>query len=112
MPITSIIDTSIKTPGAFMKVSLGVGARSAGDAAVKLLLFGNKTSSGTMIVAKVYPVYSEDDVKTYAGRGSELHLMVRATLRANPAATIYIVAVAESGGTAASGTLTFTAGPA
>ena len=111
MALTSVIPNSYKVPGTFLLVSLAVGPRSAGDAARKVLLFGNKTASGTATVAKTVAVFSEDDAKTLFGRGSELHLMCRAALLANPSVTLFAIPIAESAGASATGTLVYT-GPA
>lgn len=106
----SIISTSNKTPGVFMKVSLGVGQRSPGDNTRHVVLVGNKTSAGTMTVGVEEDVFSLDDARTRAGAGSELFCLVQAALEANPEASLKMMAITEAG-TAATGTLVFT-GPA
>lgn len=107
----SIIDKSNKVPGTYIEVLLGVGPRSAGDEARRILVVGNKTSTGTAVAGKIVLVPGEDDARTLFGGGSELFLMVRAAYRVFPGATIYAGVVAESAGTNASATITIT-GPA
>lgn len=101
----SIFDTSNKVPGSYIDVVFGVGARSAGDAARKVLLFGNMTSSGSATVAVSVFVASEADAISLFGPGSELHQMCRAAFTANPGVSLYAIPVVESAGTAASGTI-------
>lgn len=112
MALTSVIDTSNKVPGAYLQVSLGVGRRSAGSAAREVLLVGNKTASGSSAVEVVQPLYSLDDARTLFGAGSELFMMAKAAFEANPNVTLHGIAVTESAGTAATGTITLTSGPA
>src|SRR3989304_2118392 len=99
----SIFDTSNKVPGSYIDVVFGVGARSAGDAARRVLLIGNRTTAGSATVAVPVLVPSVDDAITLFGSGSELHQMAKAAFAANPGVTLYARPVAESGGTAASG---------
>lgn len=105
--LSSIISTSDKTPGAFLKVSLGVGAQSAAAAPIKVLVAGNKTSAGSKAAASISLVSSPDDAVAYYGQGSELHRMIRNVLRAYKGATVYGGIIAESAGTAASTTIVF-----
>jgi len=112
MALASIVDTSNKLPGSFLKVSLGVGSQSAAAAARRILVIGNKTSAGSKAAASITQTLSTDDAITYFGQGSELHRMIRNLLRAYPGANLYAGVVAESGGTAASTTIVFSGGPA
>ena len=111
MSLTSIIDTSIKLPGAFIQVSLGVGIRSPGAVPFRILLTGNKTSAGSAANGELKLLSGPDDAASYFGPGSELHLMAIACFKANPTATVYAIAI-TSAGTAAAGTLVFGAGVA
>ena len=106
--VDSVIAASVKRPGAFLQVTLGVGPVSPGDAPRKVLLYGNKTSAGTATVEQSYAVTSESLAKELFGAGSELHLMVKYALLSWPGVTLYAIAITESAGTAASGTLTYT----
>lgn len=108
MALTSIIANSNKVPGTYLKVSLGVGARSGGDNPQHVVCLGNKMSTGSMSVETEYDCLSEDDARTLAGARSELFWMVRAALKANPGVNLKIMAVAESAGAKASGTITVT----
>lgn len=105
--IASIIGTSIKVPGAYVKVTLGVGVQSAAAGAKRVMLFGNKTTAGTATVETSYPVTSVDDARTLFGAGSELFLMCKAALDAYPAITLFATPITASAGTAATGTIAF-----
>jgi phage tail sheath gpL-like len=105
--ITSILDTSDKRPGSYTRVSLGVGLRASGASTRHVELFGNKTSTGTATVGVEYDVFSEDDARTLFGAGSELFLMVKEAIAAWPGITLKCIAITESAGAAASGTLVY-----
>lgn len=105
MALSSILAAANKVPGTYLRVSLGVGVRSSGTSPRHLVLFGNKTASGTMDLAKEYDCFSEDDARTLAGAGSELFWLVKAAVDAYPGVALKIIAVTESAGTAATGTI-------
>lgn len=98
---------STKTPGVNISLILGGPGTSAGTAAKRLLVIGNKTSSGTMANATPTFFSSADAAGTYAGRGSELHRMALAVFAQYPAATLYGCAAADAAGTAATLVITF-----
>lgn len=108
MTLTSILAQADKVPGAYLRVSLGVGPRSSGSGPRELVLFGNKVAAGTMALETETDCYSEDEARTLAGAGSELFTMVRAALDAYAGATLKLIAVTESAGAAATGTIVVT----
>lgn len=110
MAITSIIPASNKVPRTYLKVSLGVGPRSSGEAPREVALFGNKTAAGTMALATETDCFSEDEARVLAGAGSELFLMAKVAIDTFPGVQLKLYAIAEAG-TAATGTIVFT-GPA
>ncbi len=107
MALTSIIAGSNKVPGIYLRVSLGVGARSAGENTRYVVIFANKTSAGTGTVETEYDIFSEDDARTIGGAGSEAYWMCRAAIKANPSVAIKLILITASAGTAATGTLVF-----
>lgn len=111
MAISSTIPNANKVPGTYLRVSLGVGARSSGDSTRYEVLLGNKTTAGTMPLETEVDCYGEDEARTLCGEGSELFHMARAAFQANPSVALKLVAVTASAGAAATGTLVFT-GPA
>lgn len=94
------VPISRKLPGVYLQVVFGASPNGAGGGTRKVLLLGNKTSSGsaTVDVDKVL-LTSVDDAVTYFGSGSELHLMAAAAFQMAPAATIEAIAVTEAAGT-------------
>jgi len=109
--LTSIIPGGNKVPGAFVRITLGVGVGSPGSAPKKVLLYGNATSSGTATDEVVYQVTGIDQAKTLFGPGSELALMCERALSAYETITLYAVAIADAGGTAANDDIVLADGP-
>lgn len=107
-PVTIIGFSSTDfVPGFVGETVLGAGPSTSGNAVFKLLLVGNKTAQGAMVAnSDVVRIYSENDAKAQAGPGSELHRMARAALRI-PGIEIWLAAVTESAGSAATLTITF-----
>jgi hypothetical protein len=123
--VTTGLSASRKTPGIYLAVILGGAGTSSGDAPKTILLQGNAVLSaraatlnllaspqiaitaGTMAAATPTFCASADDAGTYAARGSELHSMAEAVFAQYPDATVYLEAVADGGGTAASLVNTF-----
>lgn len=104
MTLASVIPAGWKVPGVYIKVSLGVGQRSAGDSPKDVVLFANKTSAGLGTVETEQSIFSEDDAKSWAGPGSEGHLMAKAAIDANPGVSLKMMLVTAAG-TAATGTI-------
>lgn len=107
MTIPSVIADSYKKPGAYLRVSLGVGSRSAGAAPVRVCLTGNKTSAGTAAVETPIEVFTPDDAITLFGAGSELARMADKAFKANSAIALSACPITESVGTAAARTCIF-----
>lgn len=117
--MTTGLSASRKTPGVYLAVILGGAGTASGEAPKSILLMGNKIgalsgstpafsrAAGTMANATPTLCASADDAGTYAGRGSELHTMAMAVFAQYPDATVYLDAVADAAGTAASLALTF-----
>lgn len=112
MAISSIIDTSNKVPGPYIKVTLGVGRRSPGAAPIKVLVVGNKTSAGSAAVNTRTLIASKDDARTQFGAGSELFMLCQAALKVFPTVTLYGLVVTESAGALGTRDLVFGGGPA
>lgn len=109
MTVPAVIPTSNRTPGIFLRVSLGVGVRSGAEITRPILLLANKTSAGTATPdTVVYDLPDEETAILLGGVGSELHRMYQKAARIAPSATIKAIVITESAGTAASGTETFT----
>jgi len=107
MALQSIISDSNRVPGTYTLVSLGVGVRSAGGVTRHVVLFGNMTAGGSALPLTEYDIFSEDDARTYFGAGSELFLMAKAALDGWAGISLKAIAIAESAGTAATGTIVY-----
>jgi phage tail sheath gpL-like len=80
--------------------------------AYRVLLMGQKTSSGTSTADTLQRVTNADQVATFAGRGSQLHRMAKAYFANNTFTETWIGVLADAGaGVSAAGTITVT-GPA
>lgn len=100
-------------PGNYLEINFAQGDAGGSNAARPILLVGNRTSSGTAVVdTTIYgpdtavQAATESQITTLFGAGSELHRMWRWAAKINPVTAIYLLAVTESAGVAASGTLT------
>lgn len=74
----------------------------------KIVVFGIKTSAGSLAVNTPTRVFSADAAAEYAGRGSQAHQEVAGIFQANRNADVTLVLMAAPAGVAASGTLTYT----
>lgn len=93
-------------PDFVAEVVYGAGGLSAGSATLKLLLTGNPTSAGDIQANTPTQVFSNSDCDSRAGVGSELCRMGRAALLV-PGVSVYLCAVPDPAGTAATITITF-----
>jgi phage tail sheath gpL-like len=73
----------------------------------KILVFGIKTSAGSLAVNTPTRVFSADEAATLAGRGSQAHQEVLGVFGANRNADVTLVLMAAPAGVAATGTLTY-----
>jgi phage tail sheath gpL-like len=116
---TSIVLTGLASndpvPGNYIEVNFAQGPASSGSSEYSVLLMGNKLSTGSATVDSVIygpdtatPMTSEADAIALFGEGSELHRMVRRFLKINSSTSLYAIAVTESAGSQATGTVTFT----
>lgn len=107
VPTPSGYDPTNPVPGTKVMVQLGANARSVAGQR-KLMLLGNKRSTGTASTADPVSVSSPDEADTLFGVGSELALMCRAAFKACRTADVNACAVAEgTTPTAATATLVF-----
>lgn len=98
---------------AYIEVNFAQGASGGDSSEYEILLLGNKTTAGSATVdTAVYgpdslvPMQTEADVITLFGQGSELHRMWRRVNKINKSTTVRAIAVTESAGTQATGTIT------
>jgi phage tail sheath gpL-like len=115
IPLTGLAAND-PVPGNYLEVNFAQGAGSLGTATYAILLIGNKTTAGSATADSVIygpgpnsPVAlaTVQDAIGLFGQGSELHRMYRRIVAINNTTPIYAVAVAESGGAAATLAITF-----
>jgi phage tail sheath gpL-like len=106
MTFDATIPTPIYKPGAYFGFNTTLAARSLATNDQKLLIIGQRLTSGTIEPLTPVDVFSEDEAALYFGSGSQVHRMARAAIKANPYIQLTVLALDdESGATAASGTL-------
>lgn len=112
MGAPAIVDPSNPRPGVYIKVDFLRGTSSAGAQGLKLaMITPPATTPGDIVVGtEIRSVFSKEDVATATGRS--LGYYAYQAIAANDSqALVDLVACAESGGVAATGTITFTGAP-
>lgn len=80
---------------------------------IKVLLVGQKTSSGVGVTGTTVKVGSTDEVQNLTGAGSQLHMLAKSFFMNNQTQDCYIHILAdEAGGSAMTGAITITASSA
>ncbi|WP_054285967.1 phage tail sheath subtilisin-like domain-containing protein [Gulbenkiania mobilis] len=100
------IPSSIRKPGKYFEFNTRLAVRTLPGNQQKVLVLGQKLSAGTQAAMVPVDVFSDEQAAQLFGRGSQLHLMVRAAIKANPYLQLTAVAVADPAGNAATGTTT------
>lgn len=99
------ISPSYKRPTFIGKLVYAGGAVGAGSQRLACLCVGMKTAAGSMVADQdIVRVTNEDEVDSYAGVGSQLARMAYKALKV-PGAEVFIAAVTEPSGDAATATL-------
>jgi phage tail sheath gpL-like len=108
MAIPLAVAPTTPTPGMYLQVNLLAGATSPGSGGLRALIVGPANTTGGDITAdtEVRTINTETEIKTAAGAGSLPHLAWKAAQRANRALRCDLLCPTESGGSAASGTIT------
>lgn len=103
----SDIPGSIRKPGKYFEFNTKLAVRSLPANRQTLLLVGQRTSSGSVAEKIATAVISDTEAATLFGAGSQLHLMARAALLANPYVALYAIALDDAdASSAATGTVT------
>lgn len=118
IPLTGLSNSDPR-PGVYLQINFGVGDTAGAGVVRSAILIGNKTTAGSATTGTVIygpdtvtRMQTEADVITLMGAGSPLHRMWRRFVKINKTTPLYAVVVAESAGTAASGTIVIGSGPA
>ena len=100
-------------PGTYIAVNFAQGMSPSGTGSYNAILIGNKTTAGSATVDTVVygpdtatQLATETDAINLFGTGSELHLMWKRFVQINKSTTVYAIAVTESVGAQATGTIT------
>lgn len=108
MTIPLAVEPSVKTPGVYLTVNLLAGAANPGLTALRALIIASKSSSGNIVAdTEVRETFGPDDAATALGSGTVGHLAAKSFYKRHPKGKLDVVAPAESGGAAATGTQTF-----
>src|SRR5690348_9666505 len=106
------IPADIRTFGQFVEFDSSRAVQGLPGMPFKVLLIGQRLSTGTVAAATPFQVPSADYGEAAAGRGSILAGMILAFKKANPYTELWAVGLADDGaGTQGTQTLTVT-GPA
>ena len=100
------IPSSIRKPGKYFEFNTKLAVRTLPGNLQKVLMLGQKLVAGTQAAMAPVDVFSDEQAAQLFGRGSQLHLMVRAAIKANPYLQLTTVAIADPAGNAATGTTT------
>lgn len=103
------IPASIRKPGAYFEFNSKLAVRTLPSNKQRLLIIGQRLTTGTVAALAPTRVFSDEEAAQYFGRGSLLHLMIKAAIRANRYAEITAVALEDAAtSVAATNTLTIT----
>lgn len=113
MPISfAQVPSNLRIPGVWVEFDPTKAVQNLVNQEHRILLIGQRLSTGTKLQGELVEVFSADDGKTFFGEGSNLHAMVSVARAANINNRIYALALNDiGGGTQAVGSITFT-GPA
>ena len=102
------IPVNLRVPGVYAEFSTANAIRGLVGIPYKILVVGQKLSSGTIAALTPVRVASENEAKTYFGQGSMLHAMFVALKAANRYTETWAIALSDAGGAvAAAGSITF-----
>ncbi len=114
IPLTGL-STNDPVPGNYIEVNFAQGPVSGASAPYSIMLLGNMLSTGTATPDTVYygptsatPLASLTDAQNLFGAGSELYRMYKRAIAINNTTPIFAIAVTESVGSKATGTITIT----
>lgn len=101
------IPASIRKPGKYFEFNTKLAVRTLPGNLQKTLIIGQKLAAGTVAQNLPTDIFSGDQAATFFGRGSILHLMCVAAIKAYPYLALTAVALDDNGaGVLAAGTVT------
>ena len=90
------IPSSIRKPGKYLEFNTSLAVRTLPNNKQKMLIIGQRLSTGSIAQAIAQAVFSDAEAATYFGAGSIAHLMVRAAIKANPYLDLTVCALDDS----------------
>jgi len=103
----STIPASIRKPGKYFEYNNALAVRSLPTNLQRVLIVAQLIGAGIGLANAVIQVFDSETAAGLFGRGSQSHRMVKAAIKANRYAQIFVLPMADSGtGVAATATLT------
>lgn len=103
------IPASVRKPGKYFEYNAKLAVRSLPTNLQRVLIVAQKRAAGTATANQVVQVYDNETAATLFGRGSQAHRLVKAALKANRYAQLFVLPVDDAGtGVAATATITVT----
>ncbi|MBA4709573.1 phage tail sheath C-terminal domain-containing protein [Aquitalea aquatica] len=100
------IPASIRKPGKYFEFNTRLAVRTLPGNPQRVLLLGQRLATGSQAALHPVDVFSDEQAAQLFGHASQLHLMARAAITANPYVQLTAVAMDDpKDGTAASGKL-------
>lgn len=100
------IPASIRKPGKYFEFNTKLAVRTLPGNPQLVVLIGQRLAVGSVQAATLINVFSDQQAADYFGHGSQLHLMARAAIKANPYLQLSAVALDDAAGAvAAAGSL-------
>jgi phage tail sheath gpL-like len=107
------IDPAARTAGDYREIFFAQGQAAGSQTDRSYMIIGNRTSAGDATVNTVFgPVEDDDAAVRKGGRRSEWYQMWKKVRAVDPTGKVYGICPTESGGTAATKTITFASGAA
>ncbi|MBX9268750.1 phage tail sheath subtilisin-like domain-containing protein [Chromobacterium violaceum] len=100
------IPASIRKPGKYFEFNTKLAVRTLPGNLQRVLILGQKLTSGSQAERVPADLFSDEQAAQLFGQGSQLHLMARAAIKANPYLQLTAIAVNDPAGAAATGTTT------
>lgn len=103
------IPSSIRKPGKYFEYNAKLAVRSLPTNSQRVLIVAQKRAAGTATANQVVQVFDNETAAVLCGRGSQAHRLVKAALKANRYAQLFVLPVDDAGtGVVATATLTVT----
>ena len=101
------IPASTRKPGKYFEFNTRLAVRTLPGNPQRVLVIGQRLAAGSQPALHAVEVFSDEQAAQLFGRGSQVHLMVRAAITANPYLQLTVISVDDAAaGLAAAGKLT------